>query len=507
MKRKNLPRLLFPCAVLFFGVLCLCTYRMLGDDLILYFAREREDCFSCWMPNGRYLANWLVYFLLRYSFLRPLIFLSLFFGLIWLLGNLIPQRSSVLPWLAFLFVLIMPAQFFLQSMLWYSAFPIYVLPMVTVFGFLLVFFLEAEGHAVKSRLMIPLFAVSGLAGALCAEHMTIYSIVLAVFAVVYSAARKDLRVRGYQLAYLVGAAAGAVLMFTNPNYDTIAESGDTVGERAMEFSLSDISRALYTDVIPLFAKRFFVIHILIAGCLLYLYLKNDGNPEKNKDRRRYTLLSLAAVCGYAVYACFTTGFTDLAELSPDMRVRAVECVFAFLDIVGIIYLSYVLLNRYALMRVVLLICSAFFCSAIFCVVSPVNARCFFADYCFWAACTLEFVQQSLLTVSGRTRRTAAKLSAGCCAAAACLVANVLIVNKVGEQISIAHLREQNEKGIRNYELITTPYPAYGSNDPIWEDVENELLYARCFFDYYDLDIDADHDTFSMRQIGLYDWFM
>ena len=506
MNKQMLKKLAFPAAILLFGALCLCTYRMAGDDFILYYSFEREDCRSVWMPNGRYLSNSLAYVMLRIPVLRWIIYLSAVLALVWLTGNLVPKCRQAVRWIALGMFLLTPPQLFNQIFTWISAFPVYILPVITTFCFLYVFLRDDGSELKHGKLLTVLFLAAGAAGALCVEHMTIYSMLLAVFVLIWCGVKKGLHIRGYQISYAIGTLAGAAVMFTNSNYHTIADTGDEIGERTMEFAFSDISQALYSKVIPMFAKQFFPIHIILAVCMLYLYIRHNGCPESDKTRRRYTKFSLAAVCGYAIYSFFTVSVTDLEELSPDMRVRALECAFAFLYIIGLIYLSYVLCGGQSCFRTALFLTSALICSAVFCVASPVNDRCFFSDYCFWILAALEAVQQCLLAVSVRRDRITTKVAAGAVAAVFCLLANILITNRVAESLLISHLREQSEKGIKNYELITAPYPAYGAGSTGLFYASLLPTYGECFQQYYDLDVEIDTDK-EYRLISVYDWFM
>ena len=85
-----------------------------------------------------------------------------------------------------------------------------------------------------------------------------------------------------------------ILMFSNSTYSGVLADDPTRSDlRSFEFSFSDLSMKLYTEIIPLFDKKFWFIHLLIAFSLyiinnpkIKLYILTCSTQKEPKKPRR-----------------------------------------------------------------------------------------------------------------------------------------------------------------------------------------------------------------------------
>lgn len=520
MKIKNNKGFAFIGAVLVLVLCCFLTLVISGDDIFWFYAYERDDLQGWRMPNGRYLSNILTFLMVRCLPVRFALFVPLLCLLIWLLcrGMQTGKKSAALTWCGLMLFCLMPANNWGQNVMWTTAFPVYTIPVITVLVFLRLFFGELQPEAPKrSKLLSVGMLFLGAVGALCVEHMTLFSCMLVLFVLIYSAVNKKMHIRAYQIAYAAATFAGAVVMFLNPNYYSIAKDSDTVGERIFAFDASDIFFQMYQYVIPRFAKTFPVMHVLIFAGFLILLLRADRSAWK-PERKRYAKLTIACSAIYAFYSVFVNSCTNLVNLTPVMRVAALECALAFLYLVSVVYLAWVLLPRTGFVQGVVYIVSAFVTSAFFCVVNPVNARCFFPDFCFWMLFTLTlwgFVLQELPQIEQYGGRVMQVFGMS----AMCMMCYINIVNKVSFETAMTYMQEQCDRGAKKVELIEQPYASFSPGDGLnramsrWaamtpeqrENSDQMKAYMECLQEYYHLSF--DNEKFGIRTISYFDYNM
>ena len=92
--------------------------------------------------------------------------------------------------------------------------------------------------------------VLGFVSSLIVEHITLYSVVLAIFVLVYAIV-KFKKVYASFVSYLAGTVGGTVLMFSNSVYHSVVSGNDgyrTIGDNGI---VSTVKRAFsaYLDTI------------------------------------------------------------------------------------------------------------------------------------------------------------------------------------------------------------------------------------------------------------------
>lgn len=212
--------------ILFFGALCV-MFPYSGDDWAWGSGIGMERLASFFDNyNGRYFGNFVVLLLTRSTVVRVIVMTAAYFITCWLCYAYTPyKKNAVLVFAAFLFFS-MDRSIWTQAVVWTSGFANYVpSAVISVVYILLVRNITGEEAPHYPKY---LFLVTFLMGFVCApfiENITLFNICLGVAVVGYTAIKFK---KGYatHVAFLIGAILGAVWMFSNSVYTSIAGGED-----------------------------------------------------------------------------------------------------------------------------------------------------------------------------------------------------------------------------------------------------------------------------------------
>ena len=512
--------LLLFAAIVLFSIICCLSQIVCSDDLVNYF--YLDDPYSHFFDSGRYAAKYTGIAIICFPILRFFVYTLILALYLWFAARFMQfgKKQYDRAWMTFAMFALMPPPLFKSVIMWLGAYSTYVPPMVLIMLYLHLTFQEFSGKPAVSKLWIPACAVISAVTVLYAEHTAIYCCVLAVFVLLWSGFRKNLKIRVYQITYAIGAISGTVFMLLNPIYQVAKTGDDAHTLRSIEYNPLDILMKIYTDVVPHFCEEYWVINLVIAFSLAVLYFYTDRS-QWNQKRRLYSKLSLGCVLVFAVYSFMNA---DFAELTPiiGVRLRALETAMTFLDLISAVYLGYLLLEKKAYFRVIVFLCSAILVSAPFGMVNPVTERCFFANFTFWLLAASEIFGQTTdkLSANGKEllHRAAAVLGAG----SICFISYINIINRWSNSLTISFLKEQLAQGRHTVDVIDEPYPDYTKSDissylqmvnhttehnvleKIWK-ADDEEMYSYFFLKYYDITIN-DPDQLRINEITLADYF-
>lgn len=489
-----------PAAAAFvFSLICCLSTVLLGDDFLMYYAYEKPEAYTLAFTNGRYLANWLTYALVRWQPAKYVLYTLLLFVLLLLLMRFVQfrEKKPALSWLTLGLFVLMPAALFCDTVMWLFAFAVHVVPVIFTLIYMRICFREWSEPPVRFKYLPLLCGVIGFAGEFFTEHISIFNVVFAVFVLIYAAKSKQQHLRGYQITYAVCAAAGLILMLLNPQYGAVADQTESVTYRAISFSYFDILHNIYIRIIPKFAQQYPLLHIIIAGALLLLLSRTEQSGWK-KERRRYAKLTMGCVIAYAAFSVVNKFCTPLISLTTAERIPAMETAFAFLYMISVIYLAYILTAQPVFLRVTVYECSILMCALPFCVVNPVTDRCFFIGFCFWLLLAMELFSQASENCPERLKQLGTSCFAVLNCTAMCIISYMLIVNRYVYDLSIDYLKQQLQENTHHFEVLEVPYPDYS--------------YTSDFPDYLKVisdnpEIDAVTDVMKGKSLTLYAWYM
>ena len=175
--------------------------------------------------NGRYLGNFAVLFLTRVTWLTPFVIAGTICLLVRLLVEIAGLTSPAGYLAAGALVLVMPLGQWRQTVVWVSGFSNYVLAALVLLVFVLTIqcdWLRPRKPPLSLAVLLLFFAV---AGQLFMEHVTLF-ILVASLANVAVQFRRASGVSRVAVAWAVGAVVGAVVMFSNSAYRTVAAGGE-----------------------------------------------------------------------------------------------------------------------------------------------------------------------------------------------------------------------------------------------------------------------------------------
>lgn len=345
--------------------------------------------------NGRWAGNLLVMLLTRSKFL-DIVFTSFCLVCSCLLPKIFVGTKRFLPYVfgTFLFLLI-PKQLLMQSVVWTAGLTNYIPPiLLTFFYFLLVRNIFEEEVPSYHWSIGVIAAPVGFVGALFMENVTLYNIAISV-AIMGFVFIKYKKVYLTHCSHLVGSIAGAVFMFSNSVYTSIANGTDSYRSTASDSGLIKTIGS-HTNIIfqQFFQNNIAVLMVLSILCVV-VYLA-FARATHNKKLKRIALVSVAinllscigiSAKNYLCYWLFGLGKeeTNTIAIAAFAGIAAVYCLSVLVTV-----LICVTQHKYKF-KLLLLLASIPVLIAPLLVVNPIGPRCFFPPFFMLiAACVMLF---------------------------------------------------------------------------------------------------------------------
>ncbi|MBO4877189.1 MAG: hypothetical protein J5501_04180 [Ruminococcus sp.] len=514
-KRDRLPLIVF-LAFSVFAVIQCCTFVMAGDDYWWANISSVKHIFVERNINARYLTNTVTYFLSKMPFLRPIVCIPFFIAL-YLLMTVALRRgkkdfSSSSIFIAFC-ILVTPPTITQVTTNWISGFTNYVFSIVFSLIYIVYCLPLFDGKADKrsSLFAVPML-ILGFIGAFCVENISLYNAALGLFFVIYPLVRFK-KVHPSNIAFFIGAAAGLIIMLNNKNYSQIMSASDDNGFRSVEIDFSNVLMTLYVDLLPFIARMYFIVHILIAIAVSALYFRKYP-ALSGKDIPKYAKIFLPLIIAYALYSTFSDIYSSFTSMTLAFRMNAIEIAFAFLYVIALIYIAYVVFDKNTFTRVLFFICSIVFVTAPFLAVKPVTPRCFFATYIFWVLTAGEFILP-VFRHRKLSEVTALRIGSLSVIISAVVFFSIInITNYTAECIRVKYIKQQFEEGVRTVELITLPYDTYAIDTITYFKTDSDTItvredkispsYSGYMLAYWG--IDAEPSSKNYLTISLRDYF-
>lgn len=398
-KNMNRNRTIF-CSILimFLIVLCYC-FPYSGDDWAWgsSIGMERYNNFFKGY-NGRYLGNIMVMLLTRSQLLKTLSMAGVLFGIIFLSYKYTNKKNTTLLFMASLCILALPRLILRQGIVWTSGFTNYAISifLILIYIYVVKNIFEDEKPIYSNKIILPLL-ILGVCNALFVEHITLYSMALAVFVIGFTY-MKFKKVYAAQIAYLIGAIAGTIIMFTNSAYSSIANSTDSYRSIPDSGIGGFIKTSINSYFNVIYKELFFnnvtlnLIIAVLAVIILYKFNRNSGIIKRITGN----LIGMVII-GYSAYSI-------LAKINPNWKVL-LRYTNYFEGILSIIYYLAILLliilfiedkNKKAKMLFIL-ISIACLTAPLF-VVKPIGSRCFLATYVMFVLLINEFADYVMLDI-------------------------------------------------------------------------------------------------------------
>lgn len=399
LKTKSDKKVLIYSVILLAFLIVLCyTFPYTGDDWAWgsSIGIERYNSFFAGY-NGRYLGNIIVIILTRSELLKTLCMAGVLFGIIFISYRYTNKKNITLLFISSLCILALPRLVLRQAVVWTSGFTNYAISIFLILIYIYIVKNIFNNERPKYPKYLPiLLLILGICNALFVEHITLYSIVLGIFVIIYTYIRFK-KIYSAQIAYLLGAIIGAVIMFTNSSYSAILSSKDTYRSIPNSGVSGFISTSIDSYFEVIYKELFFnniVINILIAITAIIIIYKYNSN-NKNKIRLIASNLIGLIIVSYSAYSL-------LASLNTNWKVLLestdyFDGIFSIVYYIAILFLIILFINdknRKAKMLFIL-ISIACLTGPLF-VVKPIGSRCFLATYVMFMLLINEFIDYIMI---------------------------------------------------------------------------------------------------------------
>jgi hypothetical protein len=224
--------------------------------------------------------------------------------------------------------------------------------------------------------ILPIF-VLGFASSLIVEHITLYSIVLAIFVLVY-AIIKFKKVYVQFVSYLAGTVIGTALMFSNSVYHNVVIGNDgyrTIGDNGVISTIKKAFSAYFCTISPEGFFKSFVLNVIIATVCVILW-----HCLKGKLSLKAKIIGELSLTVIVMYAGFSLMF-GVGRLSFDERYTHLQGFPTAVYILAMfVFLAVLPLTGDKKTRILFMYFSIGCMIAPLFVVTPIGSRCFFASY-------------------------------------------------------------------------------------------------------------------------------
>lgn len=382
------------CLIIFLVLLCY-TFPYSGDDWAWgsEIGIERLNNFFAGY-NGRYLGNILVMILTRSHLFRTVIMALTLFGIIYLSYKYANKNNQTLKYLSVLCIFAIPKLVFRQSIVWTSGFTNYAISIFFILIYLYIirniFDLNQPTYSKKIYIFL---LILGICNALFVEHITLYSIFLAIFVIIYSYIRFK-KIYLAQVLYFIGSIVGAIIMFSNSAYSAIANSKDNYRSIPSSETQGFIQSAIDSYFNVIYKELFFnniILNILITVSAIFIIYKYNNSKINIKYNIR--LIGNIIIIFFISY----TTYSIVAQLNPSWNILLKYTKY-FEGILSIIYYLFILTlilifikDNIKKQKMLFLLISIAALTAPLFVVKPIGSRCFLATYIIFILLINEFV--------------------------------------------------------------------------------------------------------------------
>lgn len=458
------------CFVLIAGLCWLFPYT--GDDWA-WGSKIGLERLQLWFDNynGRYVGNLIVLALTRSNLLKAVVMSLCLTGIAFCAESI--WKKKWVFYVSTVVLVLMPKLILRQAVVWTAGFSNYVVSLFLTLIYIVYIYpiFKEEKEVLNKRFRVwhslPLIVLA-IANTLIVEHLTIYNVVLALGVLVFTALAKK-KVYVPHIAYLIGSIAGAVYMFSNSAYHTIANHQD--GYRQMAEG-GVISRAIQNYVNEM-AKHLCLNNVWVnLAILIVCWLLYQQTLEKMTVKREKCLakLCMSVITVYNVWALLSSfGIATWTKQKFLIHSEAILVVLYMLALISFTILVAAHANKF--FEIFFWNGSIVCIAAPLLVVNPIGERCFFATYIMFAMLLLELACMI-------TNETVKNMFKGKAFSYACILIsiaglafylNIFTSIYQTDKARLARIERQVAKGKTSVEILHLPYESYlWTSTPEWE---------------------------------------
>lgn len=357
-----------------------CLFPLAADDMEWAVKSFTADVITEF--NGRYLGTILTLIMTKVTWFRVMITAVITAATIYMLSCVGEGRRAFFFILSVFLFIAMPMSLFREVITWASGFANYMPSAFVAVIYLVIvkreFFSDNPSYGKEAPFLA---ATIGVAGALFMETVTIGNIIVGAAVLIYHIVRFK-KPSAFLIAFLGGAIVGAILMFTNPIYFSIADGEDPIGYRTMGFS--NIKDTYFSSFHVYFLYDNFPLNLFMFCMFAWLALRRL--PFMGNGRRLVISLCLIAQIAFVT----VSGFEYFGmSIIPEFRyIGAVKGLLSALYFLAVIAEVLLLSEGEVRLYCIFLIGAALAYTIEMFVVSPVTARSFIYSYLAFALLSL-----------------------------------------------------------------------------------------------------------------------
>ena len=436
--------------------------------------------------NGRYAGNLLVICLTR-SKVLDIVIIAGSLVCCCLFPKIFSNSNSLTPYVfGTLLLLLIPKQIFIQSIVWTAGYSNYVPPIILIFLYFIIIkniFEDKTPH--YNWTTSVLVACIGFLAALFMENVTLYNIAVSVLIIIF-VFFKFKKIYFTHVAYLIGSVLGAVLMFSNTAYTSIANNEDSYRSTAINEGLVEtIGEQTQVIIKQFFTTNFMVLLILTVFCVtIYcLYASRSNNKKLKNFGLLLILINVISFIFLISKNIFPAWAFEVGKFDSD---KVTTIIFALISAACFCSASVIVLisvNSDSIKyKTLLLLISVPILIAPLTIVKPIGPRCFFPPYLMLiGACVLLFVYicDSLKIHAEVKKGMAVSMIAGCLAMLAFFFSVYSTIHKYDLKRNI-YVEKQIDAGYDTVTVCKLPYTSYvwvGDPDKEPWDYRYKLFYG------------------------------
>lgn len=343
--------------------------------------------------NGRYLGNLLALLITRSALAKTLIIsagttLVLYVADVCIASG--EEKGSDKDILCLILEAILlfsiPRTLFAQSYGWPAAFVNFVPPVILF----LIFYKWTEKIYVssewnyspgKAAAVIPL----GIATQLFSEHITIFTVVYAIWILIYGKI-KSKKFHMLHVNYLLATAAGAILMFSNGAYHQAATK--PTGYKHITLSFEVMYKQFCKGILDNLFLNNWILNTFLAAALIALII------QRNKKDLPATEMVLV-FAGYSMYSIWHRLNPSWVFFSSESLNSLIEIGLSALFFINVLLCIWINVGKEQRMTICILYCSMAAVAVPLLAASPIGARCFYISYVLECITVMKIMKELL----------------------------------------------------------------------------------------------------------------
>lgn len=208
--------------------------------------------------NGRYVGNLIIIAITRIALLRIIFYASINTLMVYSISKLSFFTNKKTPYLVTLMLLAIPYTVYAQTFGWYAGFANYNVA-ISLTLFIWTILVKEKNTIIDFVILVPI----SIAAQLCMENVTIFNIIISLTYLIIRLKKKPLK----ELFYFVFSILGAIIMFSNGAYQTIAGNNDVY----RSYDISTITDVLFTSFSQFYFVDNWLIMISLGLITFFLY--------------------------------------------------------------------------------------------------------------------------------------------------------------------------------------------------------------------------------------------